>query len=286
MRSIRWIPLAAAAVVLLACGFAMVIIANLSDPDAAPADELAVAQPRPPARAEILGGAAVDDAAPAPADALASDEAAVADVVTEVIYTDDLELAHHDVREVLLINGLEPVLTDRLPPVEISDRRANVYNMRDYEPDTIRLEVDVLLDQAPRLRADLARVRSVQTVAQYGPDTFDTPVLEAADGPDDRAVSAEPAAGAIAGRGVDAEDPSPSVPDPVEAVPLDDDTMTASIPPDKDADLPPAPVTRAAQSRPRLQRVIVIVNRTPEATAAEVEASAPASPPSQPADRE
>ncbi|MHC4986762.1 MAG: anti-sigma factor family protein, partial [Planctomycetota bacterium] len=125
LRSVRWIPLAAAAVVLLACGFAMVIIANLPPAGTEPIGDLAVAEPLTPPATEILAGADETDDRAAGVAMGDSPEEAVEDVVTEVIYTDDLELAHHQVREVFLTNDLQPVLmSEGLPPVEFVNRQS------------------------------------------------------------------------------------------------------------------------------------------------------------------
>ena len=165
LRSARWIPLAAAAVVLVACGLAMVIIAKLSAPQPL-VEELAVGPT--PAPALVVDGGDIDtrldfaDAERRPA----GHTEALAEVVTEVIWTDDPAEAYEDVRKILVANDVEPVLTDALPSAEIAGRASNVYNMQSFAPDQIQLEVDVDVELAKRLQSDLAYLRSSQRVPQ------------------------------------------------------------------------------------------------------------------------
>jgi len=270
-RSVRWIPLAAAAVVLLACGFAMVIIANLSDPDAASVDELAAAEPLASRRGAPDADLMTSDDRAAGVEVMVSDaETEAEEVVTEVIFTDNMELAHHQVREAFLRNDLQPVLSEGLPPVEIPNRAVNVYNMQVYQPDTIRLEVDVLLDQAPQLRADLARVRGVQTVSQHAATAPEVAIAADADEVDDDPTD-WPDDGDVARRDEGLAD---------DAAPAD------AGPPLAEAASQPGEDMASARQLPQLQRVIVILNAVPDPTAAAAVESARESPLHPPADQE
>ena len=264
LRSARWIPMAVAAVVLLACGFAMFIIANLSAPE--PMEDLALTDVPASAQPAIpVPAAAGEDRERPIADMARAVEEDIEPVVTEVIYTDDLELAHFQVREALLVNSLTPVLTEGLPSVKIQNRAANVYNLSNYEPDNIRVEVDVLADQAPQFRADLARIRSAQTVLQHGAPA---PIATTSPAWDDlEAVIAE---------GPDAADRTPEIPIADVSV-LEDDAPAAASPPPVDDSADEGGVSVDSwRRRQQLQRVIVIVNRVPPTMEAQAGASEPA----------
>ena len=151
LGAFRWIFAATAAVVLIACGLAMIILNQL--PNGSPDGESVLTTPGPTAG---FDGDAFNDVAAVPA------------VITETIWTDNLNETLGQVQHVLLANSLEAIepRSKALPSIKYASRRANVFNTQELGKEQIQLELDVLVDEAGKLRTELAQVRFRQRVSQ------------------------------------------------------------------------------------------------------------------------
>lgn len=151
LRAFRWIGAATAAVVLIAAGLAMIILNQL--PNGSPDGESVLTTAAPRAGFE-------EDAF--------SDVSAVPAVITETIWTDNLNETLGQVQQVLLANSLEAIepTSKALTSITFASRRANVFNTKELGKEQIQLELDVLVDQAGKLRTELAQVRWRQRVSQ------------------------------------------------------------------------------------------------------------------------
>ncbi len=170
LRRARWISMAAAAIVLLACGLAMIIISQLQQP---------IEQ----------GPIAVDPGVmPAPGVLAADGEGTpMLAVVNEVIWTDDMAMTQAQVENLLADNRVDRMVAT-VPVSRASDIPVNVnqFQSRAVDPSQVEIVADVELTQVAKLRKNLADIRVSQRVVQ-GP--VDVAEFESADSPTPEATS-------------------------------------------------------------------------------------------------
>lgn len=150
LRRARWISMAAAAVVLLACGLAMIIISQLQQP---------IEQGPIAADPAVMPAAGVLEAD--------GDETPMLAVVNEVIWTDDMAMTQAQVEDLLADNRVgrvePPTVTDRASEIPVQMNRFQSLAAGD---DQVEIVADVELAQVAQLRKSLADIRVSQRVAQ------------------------------------------------------------------------------------------------------------------------
>ncbi|HDZ22263.1 hypothetical protein LCGC14_0274900 [marine sediment metagenome] len=252
LRAFRWISAATAAVVLIACGLAMIIL--YPPPSGSPDGEIVLTTPGPRAGFE-------EDAF--------RDVAAVPAVITETIWTDNLNETLGQVQQVLLANRLEAIepTNKALQSIKFASRQANVFNTQELGKQQIQLELDILVDQAGKLRTELAQVRSQQRVSQEALPARGSRLAEVAAGAEGRAEVDDTAADSTTA-------PGPELANRAEDVDAGKSTRGAVTIARRE---PTSRSTRAGEDavdmkaadedevyqpapRPRVQRMVVILN--------------------------
>jgi len=172
-RSWRWIQLATAAVVLIAAGLGLVVISQMT-PHEADEQPYVVEGPRADPLMEdetrrriIEPGMVAAEEGPLGGEPILSAAPVLPEVVTEVIYTDDLAMAQQQVEAVLAGNSIRPVEWDTAATMYGDGLTAvNSYQTTRMDGQQIRMVVNVELEQVGKLRDDLMQFRNRQSVAQ------------------------------------------------------------------------------------------------------------------------